>query len=155
MEVSFQAWFYKTFPEINFVCHTHPTKTTMILCSSRLSKFANERLFPDQVVRNGTKSCVVGYATPGVKLMQEIEKSVTQFIEKEKFFPKLILLKNHGIITTGSTYKDCLASSLMCEKSAEIFLGAKLLGKIQYLTEDQINAIDKCPNEAYRRKLFQ
>ena len=87
-------------------------------------------------------------------LLEEIKKSVLAFIEEEGHFPKLILLENHGIITTGSSYKDCIASSLMCEKSAEIFVGARLLGQIQYLTEHQIMAVDKCPNEAYRRKIF-
>ena len=27
MEVSFHAWILKSFPEINCVCHTHPTNT--------------------------------------------------------------------------------------------------------------------------------
>tara|TARA_B100000508_G_scaffold131904_1_gene120401 strand:+ start:2215 stop:2883 length:669 start_codon:yes stop_codon:yes gene_type:complete len=154
MEVSFHAWIFDNFCDVNFIAHTHPTFTNKILCSESCHSFADQRLFPDQVVRNGRKSCLVPYATPGRELRDEIKKQIEYFIDDEGFFPKLILLENHGIITTGSTYKDCLASSLMCEKSAEIFLGAKLLGKIQYLTEDQINAIDKCPNEAYRRKVF-
>ena len=136
MEVSFHAWILKSFPEIKCVCHTHPTNTNKILCSGDIIDFANKRLFPDQVVRNGTKSCIVGYATPGIKLMQEIEKSVTQFIEKEKFFPKLILLKNHGIITVSASAKDCVTSALMCEKSAEIFIGAKTLNNMTTLTSE-------------------
>ena len=62
MEVSFHAWILKTFPEINCVCHTHPTHTNKILCSGRIYDFATKRLFPDQVVRNGTTSCIVPYA---------------------------------------------------------------------------------------------
>jgi len=87
-------------------------------------------------------------------LRDEVKKQIKYFVEEEGFFPKLILLENHGIVTTGSSYKDCVASSLMCEKSAEIFVGARLLGQIQYLTQEQIDAVDKCPNEAYRRKIF-
>ena len=117
--------------------------------------FANKRLFPDQVVRNGTKSCIVGYDTPGIKLMREIEKSVTQFIEKEKFFPKLILLKNHGIITVSASAKDCVTSALMCEKSAEIFIGAKTLNNMTTLTSEQIQEVSSDPNEKYRMQLLQ
>ena len=95
MEVGFHAWFYRTFPEINFVCHTHPTHTVKILCSSRYSNFASQRMFPDQVVRNGPRSCMVPYATPGIPLMQQIELSVTEFLKRENVFPKLILLQNH------------------------------------------------------------
>lgn len=154
MEVLFHAWIYDNYDEVNFIAHTHPTNTNKILCSESCHEFANRRLFPDQVVRNGRKSCLVPYATPGRPLRDEIKKQIEYFVEEEGFFPKLILLENHGIITTGSSYKDCVASSLMCEKSAEIFVGARLLGQIQYLTEHQIMAVDKDPNEAYRRKIF-
>ena len=143
------------YPEVNYVAHTHPTYTNQILCSEKAYSFAEKRLFPDQVVRNGRKSCLVPYATPGKELREEIKKQIGYFVEEEEFFPKLILLENHGIITTGSTHTECIASTLMCEKSAEIFIGAKLLGQIKYLTEEEIAAVDKCPNEAYRRKLFQ
>ena len=155
MEVGFHAWFYRTFPEVNFVSHTHPTNTGMILCSGRLTAFANERLFPDQVVRNGTQSCVVSYATPGDKLMKEIELCVTEFIQQKGFFPKLILLQNHGIITVSASAKDCVASAMMCEKSAEIFIGAKLLNNISCLTPEEVTEVSTDPNEKYRMQLLK
>ena len=155
MEVLFHAWILDNYPEVNYIAHTHPTYTNQILCSEKAYSFAEKRLFPDQVVRNGRKSCLVPYATPGKELRDEIKKQIGYFVEEEEFFPKLILLENHGIIATGSTHTDCIASTLMCEKSAEIFIGARLLGQIKFLTEEEIVAVDKCPNEAYRRKLFQ
>ena len=155
MEVSFHAWILKTFPSINCVCHTHPTNTIKILCSSRISDFANRRLFPDQVVRNGAKSCVVPYAMPGKPLLEEIKKSVLAFIEEEGYFPKLILLQNHGIIVASTSHKECIASTLMCEKSAEIFIGAKTLGQTRFLSEDEVEEIDKCPSEKRRRMMYQ
>ena len=155
MEVSFHAWFYRTFSEINYVCHTHPTNTVKILCSGRTNSFTNQRLFPDQVVRNGVVSCLVPYATPGIKLMEAIEVSVSEFIEKEKFFPKLILLKNHGIITASASAKDCATAALMCEKSAEIFNGAKSLDMMSFLPPEAVAELDADPNEKYRRNLIQ
>ena len=155
MEVLFHAWIFDNYPEVNYIAHTHPTNTNKILCSRSCHSFAEHRLFPDQVVRNGSKSCLVPYATPGKELREEIKKQIGYFVEEEGFFPKLILLENHGIITTGSTHIDCIASTLMCEKSAEIFIGARLLGQIKFLTPEEGSAVDKCPNEAYRRKLFQ
>ena len=155
MEVSFHAWILKTFSDINCVCHTHPTHTNKILCSGRISDFANKRLFPDQVVRNGTKSCVVPYATPGIPLREEIKKSVNEFVSSYGFFPKLILLKNHGIITASSSVQEAIVSTLMCEKSAEIFIGAKMLNNIQFLTQGEVDAVDTHPSEKYRRSLIK
>ena len=155
MEVAFHAWFYRTFPDINFVSHTHPTNTVKILCSSRFSTFASQRMFPDQVVRNGARSCMVPYATPGPLLKNAIDIHLTEFIKRENWFPKLILLQNHGIITASASAKECAISALMCEKSAEIYIGAKLLNNVSFLSPEAVADIDNNPNEEYRRKLYQ
>ncbi len=153
MEVSFHAWILNTFPQINFVAHTHPTNTNKILCSERIFSFAKRRLFPDQIVRNGARSCVVPYATPGKPLRKAIEESIITFMGSEGYFPKLILLQNHGIITAGTSSKDCIASTLMCEKSAEVYIGSRSMGGITYLTKEQIAEVDKSPDEKYRREI--
>jgi len=155
IETSFHAWLQREFDAINFVAHTHPIKTMQVVCSEQIHSFAEHRLFPDQVVRNGAKSCVVPYAMPGKPLLEEIKKSVLAFIEIEEYFPKLILLQNHGIIVASTSHKDCIASTLICEKSAEIFIGAKVLGQTRFLSADEVEEIDKCPSEERRRKMYQ
>lgn len=156
IETSFHAWIMKTFPEINFIAHSHPPHTTKILCSNEgLEDFANRRWFPDQIVRNGRKSCIVPYAPPGEEILRLVESHVTEFIDKEGYFPKLILLQNHGIITASTSQKDCAASSLMCEKSAEIFVGAYSMGGVNFLTDEEVDDVDQCPNENYRRNMYQ
>ena len=155
IETGFHAWLLREFDEIKFVAHTHPPRTMEVVCSEQIHSFADHRLFPDQVVRNGAKSCVVPYAMPGKPLLEEIKKSVLAFIEEEGYFPKLILLQNHGIIVASSSYKECIASTLMCEKSAEIFIGAKTLGQTRFLSEDEVEEIDKCPSEKRRRMMYQ
>ena len=153
MEVSFHAWILKTFPQINFVAHTHPTHTNKILCSERIFSFAKRRLFPDQIVRNGARSCVVPYATPGKPLRNAIKESIIEFMTTEKYFPKLIPLQNHGIIVADASAKDCVSSTMMCEKSAEIYSGARAMGSINYLTKEQIAEVDTSPDEKYRREI--
>ena len=155
IETGFHAWILREFEDINFIAHTHPTKVMQVLCSEQIYSFADHRLFPDQVVRNGAKSCVVPYAMPGKPLREQIKKYVTIFVEEYQYFPKLILLENHGIITASSSHKGCIASTMMCEKSAEIFIGSKVLGQTNFLTREQVNEIDKCPSEKHRRKMYQ
>ena len=155
IETGFHAWLQREFDDVKFVAHTHPPKTMQVVCSEQIHSFAEHRLFPDQVVRNGAKSCVTPYAMPGKPLLEKIKQSVTEFVEKEGYFPKLILLQNHGIIVASSSHKECIASTLMCEKSAEIFIGAKILGQSKFLTEEEVCEIDKCPSEERRRKMYQ
>ena len=154
IEVLFHAWIMKNFPEINYIAHTHPPKTTQILCSSAAYNFACQRWFPDQIVRNGVVSCLVPYAPPGARLLANVEKYVSEFVNQHGYFPKLILLENHGIITASPYQKDCAAATLMCEKSAEIFIGAKLLGGVNFLPDEEIEHLENCPGEQYRRRMY-
>jgi L-fuculose-phosphate aldolase len=154
LEVGFHLYFLQN-KNIKFVAHTHPIKTMQILCGNKIFEFAENRFFPDQVVRNGKKSCVIPYATPGKKLFQSIEFYIKKFCDSEGYFPKLILLQNHGIICPGSSTKECIASTKMCEKSAEIFVGCHELGSINYLTLSEIDEIETCPIEQYRKELLK
>jgi ribulose-5-phosphate 4-epimerase/fuculose-1-phosphate aldolase len=152
IETGFHAWLYEH-SSINFIAHTHPTNTLKILCSDFVEEFAQIRLFPDQVVYNGERSCVVPYAMPGTNLLDQIKYCVTNFIEIEQYFPKVILLKNHGIICAANTYKQCIFASEICEKAAEIYLGTKLLGKINSLNNESIHDIKNDRKEIYRQSL--
>ena len=153
IETGFHAWFQREFDAVKFVAHTHPPRTMEVVCSEQIWSFAEHRLFHDQIVRNGAKSSVVPYALPGKPLLEEIKKSVLAFIEEEKYFPKLILLQNHGIIVASSSHKECIACTMMCEKSAEIFIGAKILGQTRFLSADEVRQIDSCPSEERRRMM--
>ena len=153
IETGFHAWLLKQ-PSINFIAHTHPINTLKILCSNFVNEFARVRLFPDQVVYNGSKSCVVQYAMPGIELLEQIKISVTRFTTEENYFPKIILLKNHGIICAASSYKQCIIASEICEKAAEIFIGSKLLGKINGLSKYAIQTIKTDQKEIYRQTII-
>jgi len=153
MELNFHRFLLKH-EEINYVCHTHPTNTLKILCSDNIYDFSVYRLFPDQVIFNDKKSCVIPYANPGEELFKHIEDIVNKFIESEKFFPKLILLKNHGIITCGKTIEECVVATEICEKSAEIFLSGVDKMNMTYLSDLDINKLINDENEKYRKSLI-
>jgi len=155
MELEFHIHLME-FEDINYISHTHPTNTIKILCSTEYSKlFSEKRLFPDQVIFNGKKSCFIPYAKPGSDLNVVIKKCITSFIEIEKFFPKLILLENHGIIACGKTVDECVIITEICEKAAEIFIGAKMLGDIKFLTDKEINDLTNDKKEKYRQNLLK
>jgi L-fuculose-phosphate aldolase len=157
MELSFHL-FLLGFDNVNCISHTHPTNTLKILCSDFSRIFSKNRLFPDQVVFNGKKSCLVPYAKPGEELTKSIKTYVDSFIKEEGYFPKLILLENHGIIACGKTIDECVIITEICEKSAEIFIGSKMLSidtyKIKFLSEDELSDLENDKNEKYRQGLL-
>ena len=133
---------------------TQLTVQSQAVMGSIIYDFSVYRLFPDQVIFNDKKSCVIPYANPGEELFNHIEDMVNKFIESEKFFPKLILLKNHGIITCGKTIEECVVATEICEKSAEIFLSGVDKMNMTYLSNLDINKLINDENEKYRKSLI-
>lgn len=150
MELGFHL-FLLSHENINFVSHTHPTKTLSILSGKSFLNFANERIFPDQVIFNGKKSCIVPYAKPGEELTQLIKKQVNQYIKENNCFPKLILLQNHGIIACGSSIEECSVITDICEKSAEIYLNVP---EINFLTKKNVKSLLDDEKEKYRKSII-
>tara|TARA_R100000030_G_scaffold92010_2_gene77383 strand:+ start:1516 stop:2169 length:654 start_codon:yes stop_codon:yes gene_type:complete len=146
LETGFHSLLYKE-TGCNYVAHTHPTETLKILCSDRTNEFANERIFPDQVVYNGLESCVVEYAHPGDDLKESIRTSLNKFFYEKSYFPSLILLQNHGIICIDETMRNCIFSTDICEKSASIFLS----GNITFLSQQSKDRIFNDKKEKYRK----
>lgn len=152
VEAIFHAYLL-TLPGVNFVGHTHPVAANQLLCSRFAKTFAKRRTFPDEVVCCGLESVFVGYADPGLKLAQAIQRAVVEHIERIARAPRLILLENHGIIALGSTPESVLATTLMCVKAAEIFGGAAAIGGMpRFLTSAQAARIAGRPDEHYRQK---
>lgn len=147
MELSFHKVIYEIF-DCKYISHIHPVNTLKILCSSESNLFAKKRLFPDQVIFNGPKSCIVDYYMPGNELSLAIKKSVKNFIEKNGSRPEIILLKNHGLIVYGNTIRECEMKMDICEKSAEIFSGSN---KKQFLKKKDIKKLMSDKKEKLRK----
>jgi rhamnose utilization protein RhaD (predicted bifunctional aldolase and dehydrogenase) len=137
-EALFHAYLL-TLPDVNFVGHTHP-----IACK-----------FPDEIVCCGPVSALVPYVNPGVPLARAIRAEVERFTDQYGKSPRLILLRNHGVIALGKTANAVLATTLMAEKAAKIFLGAASLGGPEFLTEEQVEYIAGWTAEHYRQKVLK
>ena len=112
-------------------------------------------MFPDQVVFNGVKSCVIPYRKPGDDLTFAITELFSKFEKNYGELPKLLLLANHGIITFGSTIEECIVKTEICEKAAEIYLGGLAIGKINFLSDFDIDNIISDSKESYRFNLLK
>ena len=153
VEALFHAYLL-SLPDIRFVSHTHATAVNQILCSPRAKQFAERRIFPDEIVCCGAASVFVPYTDPGLELAQAIRKGVRQFTRERKQLPRVVLIKNHGIITIGSTPEAVLAAMQMAEKAAQIWLGAAALGGPTFMKAEDVARIASRTDEALRRRLM-
>jgi rhamnose utilization protein RhaD (predicted bifunctional aldolase and dehydrogenase) len=156
VEALFHAWLL-TLPGVDVVGHTHPIAVDQILCAGDdiCRRYAEERRFPDEIVCCGAKSVLVPYVDPGTPLAQSIREQVKLFVERENRPPRIILLRNHGLIACGATTGAVLAATLMAEKAARIFTGAAALGGLTSLTPHNVARIDSRPDEHYRQKMLK
>ncbi|HWA85661.1 MAG TPA: class II aldolase/adducin family protein [Opitutus sp.] len=152
-EAMFHAWLL-TLPEVNFVGHTHPVAVNGVLCSPLAGEFAQRRRFPDEIVCCGEASVLVPYADPGWQLARAIRRETQAFIKKHRRTPRVILLANHGLIAIGPTPAAVLATTLMTEKAARIFLGAAALGRPRPLPPAQVARIAGRGDEHHRQKVL-
>jgi rhamnose utilization protein RhaD (predicted bifunctional aldolase and dehydrogenase) len=151
IEATFHAWLL-TLDGVNFVGHCHPLSATQVLCSPRARDFAENRMFPDEVVCCGAASVYVPYADPGLVLARAIRERTSAFIKENGYVPRLIVLQNHGVIALGATPNAVLACLLMASKAAAIFAGAAAMGGPNFLLPPQVGRIFARPDEAYRQK---
>jgi rhamnose utilization protein RhaD (predicted bifunctional aldolase and dehydrogenase) len=153
-EALFHAYLL-TLPEVEFVGHTHPVHVNGVLCSPRAREYSKRRLFPDQIVCCGAEDVFVPYVDPGVPLAREIRRAVQEWMARHEKTPRTILLENHGLIALGKTPQAVLATTLMAEKAAKIFLGACAAGEPQFLSDEQTAYIAGWNAEAYRQKVLK
>lgn len=139
-------------PGVNFVGHTHSVAINGILCSPRSREFAENRLFPDEIVCCGGASVFVPYTDPGLRLSQIIREGCVAFMEKHGVPPKVILLENHGLISLGATPAAVKAAMFMADKAARIFTAAASMGGPQFMTAEQVDRIANRIDEHYRQK---
>ena len=142
-------------PGVSFVGHVHAIAVNQILCSPRAKDYATKRTFPDEIVCCGTESVLVPYTDPGVHLARAIADGVKEYMERHGEAPRIILLQNHGLIALGGSPNGVLASLLMAEKAAKIFVGAAALGGPVFLTPENVARISGRSDEHYRRKVLK
>lgn len=154
VEALFHAYLL-SLPGVEFVGHTHSIAINSILCSPRAEEFAARRLFPDEIVCCGSESVFVPYTDPGLKLSQIIRDKTAVFVEKFGAAPRVILLKNHGVITTGGSPNAVAAAMFMAAKAARIFLGAVPLGGPVFLSDADVDRIANRIDEHYRQRALK
>lgn len=149
-ESPFHAWLL-TLPGVNFVAHCHPEAILQIVCSQAAERFAEHRMFPDEVDFVGSQAVYVPYADAGTPLAREI-RSKLQLTQRraQSRTPKLILLQNHGAIAIGPTARAVLGTMLMAEKAARVFIGASRLGGPLFLPPQYVARLEGRANEVPR-----
>lgn len=111
-----------------WVAHTHPTPVTGLLSSTLDDDALGAVLFPDEAVVGGVAPAIVPYADPGLELGRRLLRAVETYQDAHGRAPRIVLLRNHGLVAFGHTPAEVAAATLMATKAARVRLAALAAG---------------------------
>jgi ribulose-5-phosphate 4-epimerase/fuculose-1-phosphate aldolase/putative sterol carrier protein len=107
---------YRKMPDINAVIHTHPPQTTILgLTDLPFLPISTEAAFIGEIPR-------IPFIMPGTK---ELADKIAGSIGK----CPAVIMKNHGLITAGSSLRRAADITLVIEETAEAIVTCYKLGK--------------------------
>lgn len=86
-----------------YVLHLHPVYINILMCSSGGCILCKELLDA-----TGLMHITVPYIKVGHPLTILIQNSIAESVKETGYFPQIILLKNHGIITTADSSQEAI-----------------------------------------------
>ena len=134
------AYIYRHMPEVGGIVHTHSTYATAwaalgepIPCviTAMADEFGGEipigpfALIGSDEIGRGVVATLAGHRSPAV------------------------LMRSHGVFTIGPAVRDAVKAAIMCEDVARTVHAARLLGPLEPLPQDQVDALHKRYKEHY------
>jgi rhamnose utilization protein RhaD (predicted bifunctional aldolase and dehydrogenase) len=139
---------------VRFVGHTHPVAVNALMCSRDAEELFAGSLFPDQIVVCGAAPLLVPYTDPGLQLACAIKEGVEGYHERYGALPKVILLRNHGLIALGRTPAEVESVTAMWVKTCRVLAGTMAFGGPRFMAPENVERIHSRPDEEARRKLI-
>lgn len=119
---------YQTKEEIKAVVHTHPVYATAFALAGK--NIPNNHLIEAKMMLKGC--ALAEYATPGTNEMVE---AIKPYIDQVY----VILLKNHGALTYGTSLEDAFCKMEVLESIAKTIIVSKILGEPELISEENLN----------------
>lgn len=118
---------YERRPDVCAVVHAHPPIATGFACAG----ISLDQAIAAEAILALGKVPLAPYATPGTP---EVPESLDPYIGESG----AILLANHGVVAYGRDLAEAFGRMEIVEHYAKITLVAKLLGRQQILSQDEI-----------------
>ena len=122
IETMLHIGIYKARSKVNAVIHTHPIFSSIFAVTG----MNIPPVLDDQVTYLGGEIEVAEYSLPG---SQDLVTNVVPALGPRN----AVILANHGALTVGRDMREAFTNCEMLEKTAQIYINALILGKINTL----------------------
>ena len=131
-EFPFHRAIYRNRPELKAIIHAHPPA---------LVSFSIAHLIPDtNIVPQAKYICgPIGYADYDVPGSEELGKKIAGVFVNGF---NAVIMENHGTVVGGKDMKDTFTRFETLEFCARTIIYAKVIGKVKYLSDDQIDRFE-------------
>lgn len=149
-------------PAIRMMLSKGELKTLKVLNNDRITYFSDHvehqtdivRPFtPDEIVYCKSNYLFINKDNPD-EILAEAEKVIPAFTEKFGYQPKVLLIKNIGLVAVGDQAKQCDIILYVFEDAMKIAYLTQSFGGAHPMTTEQIDFIDNWEAENYRRKIM-
>ena len=130
VETGLHIGIYKARKNVNAVMHTHSVYASVV----SVARLDIPPILEDQVAFLGGEIKLARHAPSGSKEL--IEYTLSALDNKSA-----VLLPNHGAVSTGQTLRDAFTASELVEKTAKVFVLAKLIGEVNQLPPESLSAM--------------
>ena len=110
-------------------------------------------LTPDIIVYCKTNYLYIEQSSTAEKILNSFRFQLPHFVSKYGYSPKVLIIKDMGLIAIAETYASAEACLDIYEDLIKISYYASLCGGIKFLTPEQVDFIDHWEVENYRRKV--
>jgi L-fuculose-phosphate aldolase len=136
-EHPFHQAIYRVRPDLRAIVHAHPVA---LVAFSICRKTPDTSLFPKAANVCGA----VGYAAYELPGSEALGKSIAQAFAKGC---NAVILENHGVVIGGTDLAEAFQRFETLEFTAKTIIKANQLGKIQYLSADQLALSERAHQE--------
>ncbi|HPC99304.1 MAG TPA: class II aldolase/adducin family protein, partial [Bacteroidales bacterium] len=110
-------------------------------------------LTPDIIVYCKHRYIYIDHSSSASRILESFRTQLERFTAEYGFLPRVIVIKDLGIIASGENYRSAEQILDVYEDLLKISWYASFCGGIKLLTPDQVDFIDKWEVENYRRKI--
>jgi NAD(P)-dependent dehydrogenase (short-subunit alcohol dehydrogenase family) len=112
-------------------------------------------LTPDIIVYCKTRYLYIEHSSTAEKILESLKQQLPRFRDEYGFMPKVIVVKNAGILAIDDSVSNAEAVLDVYEDLIKIVSISSGAGGTKAMTPDEITFIDQWEVENYRRKIVQ
>ncbi len=137
--------------EPKVICHRNNALFNMFSINQQEFQKISHPLTPDIIVYCKSRYIYIEQSSSAEKIVDSFRNQLEKFIAEYGFPPKIVAIKNMGVLSVDDSYKSAQQVLDVYEDLVKISYYASFFGGIKLLTPEQVSFIDRWEVENYRR----